>query len=342
MPEADPPQPAVLIRRQGRAGRITLNRAARLNALTRAMCLAILAALDAWRADPAVALVIFDAAGDRAFSAGGDVVAVVKAARAGDFALGRDFFRDEYRMNAQIALYPKPVLAFMQGYTMGGGIGIGGHARHRILGETTQMAMPETRIGLVPDVGASALLARAPGRMGYYLGLTGARMTPGDAVFCGFADRFLAQADWPALVARLAESGDPALLPQGRAPGSDLAGHGAQIDRIFARPDLAAIRAAVAQETGPIADATRAALAQHDPLAMAATLQLIAAAQAAPGVPEALEREFRFTARAAEHGDFIEGVRARLIDRDDRPAWRHASATETDLAAAVAAMLAPI
>ncbi|PTX50599.1 enoyl-CoA hydratase [Gemmobacter caeni] len=342
MPVPDPFQPAVLIRREGRAGRITLNRPARLNALTREMCLAILAALDAWRADPAVALVIFDAAGDRAFSAGGDVVAVVRAAQAGDFTFGRDFFSDEYRMNALIALYPKPIIAFMQGYTMGGGIGIGGHASHRILGETTQMAMPETRIGLVPDVGASALLARSPGRTGLYLGLTGARMTPGDAIYCGFADLLLPQADWPGLIEWLAESGDPAVLPKGRAPDSDLAGARPQIDRIFARPGLRAISAAAAQETGPIPEAIRTALAHHDPLAMAATLQLIAAAETTHSVPEALEREFRFTARAAESGDFIEGVRAMLIDRDDRPAWRQAGATDSALSGAVAAMLAPL
>lgn len=342
MLEADQTEPDVLIRREGRAGRITLNRAPRLNALTRGMCLAILEALEAWQDDADAALVIIDAKGERAFSAGGDVVAVARAAMTGDHAFGRDFFRDEYRMNARIALYPKPVVAFMQGYTMGGGIGIGGHARHRIIGETTQMAMPETRIGLVPDVGASALLAQAPGQAGFYLGLTGARMTPGDAIWCRFADHYIPLDDWPALIRQLVQSGDAGLLPASDPPPSALAAQRDQIDRVFADPTLSAIRHAVAQETGLIADTTREALTRHDPLAMAATLELIRAARDRPGVPEALDREFRFTSRAAAHGSFTEGVRARLIARDDQPVWRYATAGEAALDAAVAAMLAPL
>ena len=176
------------IRTAGRAGRITFTRPKALNALTHAMARAIHDALDGWRDDPAVALVIIDAEGDRAFCAGGDIAAVYHAGRAGDHQVGRDFFRDEYRMNAAIADFPKPIVAFMQGFVMGGGVGVGGHASHRIVGDTTRIAMPESGIGLIPDVGGTWLLGRAPGRIGEYLAMTGGRMTAGDAIHAGFAD----------------------------------------------------------------------------------------------------------------------------------------------------------
>ncbi|MDP3860189.1 MAG: enoyl-CoA hydratase/isomerase family protein, partial [Phaeovulum sp.] len=186
----------IVTRIEGRAGRITFARPAALNALSHPMALAIEAALDAWRHEPAVALVLIDAEGERAFCAGGDIAAMYHACKAGEFATSRAFWRDEYRMNAKIAEYPKPVVAFMQGFVMGGGVGVGGHARLRIVGETTQMAMPESGIGLIPDVGGSLLLSRAPGRLGEYLGLTGARMRAADAILAGFADIFLPEEGW--------------------------------------------------------------------------------------------------------------------------------------------------
>lgn len=164
------------IRKTGRAGRITFTREKTLNALSRNMAQAIHAALQDWRDDPDVALVVIDAEGERAFCAGGDIAAVWRAAIAGDHSVGRRFFADEYRMNAAIADFPKPIVAFMQGFVMGGGVGVGGHASHRIVGDSTQIAMPEAGIGLIPDVGGSWLLSRAPGRIGEYLALTGARI----------------------------------------------------------------------------------------------------------------------------------------------------------------------
>jgi hypothetical protein len=155
----------VLIRTEGRAGRITLNRPKALNALTPAMCRAIDAALIAWRDDPAVALVLIDAEGERAFCAGGDIAEVYRTGIAGDYAMPRDFWRDEYRMNARIDEYPKPVVSFLQGFTMGGGVGLGCHASHRIVGESSRIAMPECTIGLAPDVGGSFILARANGAL---------------------------------------------------------------------------------------------------------------------------------------------------------------------------------
>ena len=211
------------IRKTGRAGRITFTRPKALNALSHPMALAIQDALDGWRNDPDVALVIIDAEGDRAFCAGGDIAAVYHAGRAGVHKVGREFFRDEYRMNATIADYPKPIVAFMQGFVMGGGVGVGGHASHRVVGDTTRIAMPESGIGLIPDVGGTWLLSRAPGRIGEYLALTGARMGPGDALHAGFADLYIPEAKWPALIDELQRTGDTGCLTGHPAPASALA-----------------------------------------------------------------------------------------------------------------------
>lgn len=144
----------ISIRVEGRAGRITLTRPKALNALSYDMCRALDAALVAWAGDPAVALVLVDAEGDRAFCAGGDIAELYAEGLRGNFDYGRDFWRDEYRMNARIGAYPKPVVSLVQGFCMGGGVGVACHASHRIVGETAQVAMPECAIGLVPDVGA--------------------------------------------------------------------------------------------------------------------------------------------------------------------------------------------
>ncbi len=327
----------IRIRTQGRAGRITFTRPKALNALTYDMLRAIEAALDAWRGDRAVALVLFDAEGDKAFCAGGDIAELYKAGRAGDFGFGRQFWRDEYRLNAKIAEYPKPTVALMQGFTMGGGVGIGCHCAHRVVGATSRIAMPECGIGLVPDVGGSLILAKAPGRLGEYLGLTGARMVAPDAILAGFADHYLPEDRWPDLAALLAETGDAshasraALKPAPSSLPLDA------IDAAFGAGDLAAIHAALGQ--GDFAGA-RAALERNSPLSMACTLQLIARVRARPAIREALMQEYRFTWRASDRGDFLEGIRAAIIDKDRAPRWKHRldSVTPDD----AAAMLAPL
>ncbi|WP_347918441.1 enoyl-CoA hydratase/isomerase family protein [Paracoccus marcusii] len=319
------------IRTAGRAGRITFTRPNALNALTHAMARAIHDALDGWRDDPAVALVIIDAEGDRAFCAGGDIAAVYHAGRAGDHQVGRDFFHDEYRMNAAIADFPKPIVAFMQGFVMGGGVGVGGHASHRIVGDTTRIAMPESGIGLIPDVGGTWLLGRAPGRIGEYLAMTGGRMTAGDAIHAGFADMYIPEADWPGLIAMLEDSGDVTGLRGHPAPAATL-------DRrdlsAFGGRTLADITAAL-QEAGD--DESLEALRRNSPLSMAAGLAMVRAARGDDCMQQSLSREYRFTARATAESDFLEGVRAQIIDKDRKPVWRRDASDDT-----LRAMLAPL
>ena len=333
------------IRVTGRAGRITFTRPKALNALSYEMCRALDAALRAWREDDRVALVVIDAEGDRAFCAGGDIAELYRTGREGNFAYGRDFWRDEYRMNARIAEYPKPIVAFMQGFAMGGGVGVGCHARHRVVDESTRIAMPECGIGLVPDVGGTLLLARAPGRLGEYLGLTGARMGPGDAIHAGFADHCIPRAQWPDLIARLETGADPAELLAGQAvpaPEGPLAAAQAGIDRDFAAGDLAAIRAALAGSDSALAPEALAALDRASPLSLTCTLDILARLRAlpAPSIRDALELEFRFTWRSMESGDFLEGIRAQIIDKDRDPHWQHATGPVPD--AAARHMLAPL
>ena len=236
----------VLIRKEQRAGRMTLNRPAALNALTWEMALAIEKALDAWASDGDVHVVVIDSAGEKAFCAGGDIAELYQKGRAGDYDYGRRFWSDEYRLNAKIHSYKKPFVAIMDGIAMGGGVGVSAHGTHRIVTERSVVAMPETGIGLIPDVGGTFLLSRAPGHCGEYLNMTSARMSPGDAIFAGFADLYLPSSQKAAAIAALCETGDPlaagALCKE--PPSSDLKTHLAEINELFAGADaLATVKA---------------------------------------------------------------------------------------------------
>ncbi len=331
------------IRREGRAGRITLTRPKSLNALSWEMCLEIEAALDAWRDDDAVALVLIDAEGDKAFCAGGDVQRLYETGRADDFAFGRRFWADEYRLNAKIADHPKPYVALMQGFVMGGGVGIACHGSHRIVCDSTRIAMPECSIGLVPDVGGSLLLARAPGLLGEYLGTTGTRMGTGDAIHCGFADAYVPQKAWGKMTAELIETGDVDLIAQyaASAPEAELRSHALRIGAHFGSPDLRAIIASLQGADDGFARDTRAAMQRNSPLSMACTIEMIRTLRdEGAGIRRALELEYRFTYRSMQQGDFLEGIRAAIIDKDRTPAWQHDPGSLPD--AAVSAMLAPL
>ena len=331
------------IRIEGRAGRITLTREKALNALSYDMCLAIDAALRDWAKDDNVALVVFDAAGDKAFCAGGDIAELYETGTKGDFSYGRTFWRDEYRMNARIFEYPKPVVSFLQGFTMGGGVGIGCHGTHRVVGNSSQLSMPECGIGLVPDVGGSLLLSLAPGRLGEYLGTTGHRMTAGDAVYAGFADLYIPEDHWPALIATLAETGDVAALEAAaqQAPDSALKAMQADIDAIFAGETAADILTALKSRDDEFAAGCLKALSRGSPLSFATTVEMIHRLRATTTtMRSALDLEYRFTYRAMEKGDLLEGVRALIIDKDKSPKWQYADGTVP--AVAVSQMLQPL
>lgn len=334
---------SISIRKTGRAGRITLQREKALNAVTWEMIRAISTVLPIWAKDTSVDLVVIDAEGDRAFSAGGDLAEIYAALLAEDFETPRRFWREEYQMNAMLFHFPKPVVSFMHGYTMGGGVGVGCHASLRVVGDTSRIAMPECSIGLVPDIGGSYLLAHAPGHVGEYLGTTAARMGPGDAIFAGFADTYIPEAEWPKLISMLERKGAITVLHEAtqQPPESALEAHQHDIDRFFAGAKFRNILTSLGTAEGDWPRATKKALAPNAPLAMAAAVELIHRARAFHTVEPALAQEYRFVHRIVAQGDFREGIRAAIIDKDKTPKWTHGT-LDGPSHDEVLAMLAPL
>ncbi|MEP3844846.1 MAG: 3-hydroxyisobutyryl-CoA hydrolase [Paracoccaceae bacterium] len=319
----------ISIRKEGHAGRITLQRPDALNAVTHEMCLAIEQAFDAWREDDEVALILLDAEGERAFCAGGDIAKLYETGRAGDFGYGQTFWADEYRLNAKIFTYPKPVVSFLQGFTMGGGVGIGCHGTHRIVGDSSKISMPECGIGLVPDVGGTLMLALAPGRLGEYLGLTGARMNAGDAIHIGFADHYIPETDWETVKATLTETGtvDASLdqWSQKPVPGP-IANAQNGIDALFKGLTLHDMLIDLRMSDSDFAKNSLEQMRRNAPLSMACTVDIIRRLknlEKTLSIEKALDLEYRFTFRAMEKGDFLEGIRAQIIDKDRNPQWQY-------------------
>ncbi|CAD0185767.1 3-hydroxyisobutyrate dehydrogenase [Ruegeria sp. THAF57] len=331
------------IRTEGRAGRITLTRPQALNALSYDMCMAIDTAMRNWREDDTVDLVILDAVGEKAFCAGGDIAELYETGTKGDFDYGRTFWRDEYQLNALIFEYPKPVVSFLQGFTMGGGVGVGCHGSHRIVCESSQIALPECGIGLIPDVGSSLMLALAPGRLGEYLGTTGYRMGPGDAIYAGFADTFIPSSQWPDIIQLLEASGDVEHLANHAQtpPDSSLTIAQAEIDTGFGGEVLADILNTLHHSEDEFSANALKMMKRSSPLSMACTIEMLHRLRSSNlSIRKALEHEYRFTFRAMESGDFLEGIRAQIIDKDRNPCWRHKD--QTVPAVEVSNMLRPL
>lgn len=331
----------ISIRKEGRAGRITLQRPDALNALTYQMVGAIETALDDWR-DADIDLVMFDADGERAFCSGGDIADMYASAGRGDLEYGRQFWRDEYRLNAKIFEYPKPIVSFLQGFTMGGGVGVGCHGSHRIVGESSQIAMPECGIGLVPDVGGSLMLTLAEGRLGEYLGTTGFRMGPADAIEAGFADYFLPQSDWSAVKSALTRGEIDAIETTAQTPPTGkLPAQRDKIEEHFAGETLCDIYRSLLNDDSAFSAETRKAIERNAPLAMGCCIQIVRRLRSVSSIHQALDQEYRYTFRAVEQGDFIEGIRAAIIDKDRNPKWAHVDPLELSNSA-VTNMLLPL
>ncbi len=322
-------EPDVIVRREGAAGVIRLNRPKALNAMTLEMSLAIDAALDQFETDPAVALVLLEGAGDRGLCAGGDIRGLYESSRAGG-DLGKIFWRQEYIMNARIAKFPKPYVAVMDGLVMGGGVGLSAHSSHRVVTERTKLAMPEVGLGFFPDVGGTWLLSRSPGEIGTYFGLTGQTMNGPDAIYAGFADAVVPSGKLAALREALTKvrAGAPAAdvksLIDGFATGETsgpVAALRPQIDRWFAHDRMQDIVAALHADGSELAQSTLKTLNEKSPRGMVVTLKLLRLARASSSLEQCLVREYRAALEVFASDDFREGVRAAVIDKDRNPRW---------------------
>jgi enoyl-CoA hydratase len=319
----------LIVRREGAAGVIVLNRRKALNALTLEMTRGIVAALDAFAADPAVSLILLEGAGERGLCAGGDIRGLYESARAGG-DLGKIFWREEYILNARIAAYPKPYVAFMDGIVMGGGVGLSAHGSHRVVTDRTRLGMPEVGVGFFPDVGGTWLLSRARGELGAYFGLTGTAMTGADAVYAGFADAVVGTAQWPALREALTRAPGKASAADVRAiidrfatrnAVAPIAAHQAQIDALFGYDSIEWITAALAHETSAWARETLQTLTANSPTGLKLTLKLLRLARASTSLEQCLAREYRAALEIFVNHDFPEGIRAAVIDKDRKPHW---------------------
>ena len=312
---------SLIVGRDGRAGRILLNRPKALNALDLPMVRALTATLLAWRDDPHVQVVVIEGAGDRAFCAGGDILSLRENAMAGRHEAVEAFFSEEYELNKLIASYPKPYVALIDGVCMGGGIGVSIYGPYRVASEHAMFAMPETAIGFFPDIGGSFFLPRLPGQVGAYLGLTGARVRGADAVRAGFATHFVPRARIASLSAALAEDGAGALGAFAETlPDGTLAGERAAIDRCFAGDSVPAILRRLEAEGSEWAAGALKHLRQVSPSACVWSLRALRLG-AERDLTACLAMELRMTRTITNHPDFIEGVRAMLVDKDRAPKW---------------------
>lgn len=334
----------ILVGQRGRLGRITLNRPKAINALTLTMVRAIDAQLSTWESDDTVGSIVIDGAGDRGLCAGGDITALYRAAtesrtaaevRPGEFGpvpeFAATFWREEYRLNERISRFPKPIIAVMSGLVMGGGVGISAHASIRLATETAAIGTPEVGIGFAPDVGASYLLPRAPGELGTHVALSTIRLGPADALLCGLADHFVPSERLPELISQLA-AGDAGEVLASYRPPSVPAGqldeqrgwidacYGADsvteiLSRLRARPEPAAVKAAERIE-------------RNSPTALAVALRSMRLGASSPSLGACLDHEYRISCRFAAGAEFVEGIRAAVIDKDRRPQWNPGTLAE--------------
>lgn len=309
----------------GRIGHLSLNRPKALHALTLPMVRAMNTALLAWRDDPAVGAVVIDHAEGRGFCAGGDIAFLRDSALNDGGESGRRFFYEEYQLNHLILTYPKPVIAFMDGITMGGGVGISGPATYRIATEATRLAMPETGIGLFPDVGGGWYLSRLAGRLGQYLALTGARLDGADCLWAGLATHYLPSAALTEAKQALIADPDAAAAIMHRLsvvpPPAKIATQSADIDRLFASDRYEDVLTALTADGGEWATATLAMLRTKSPQTCKVALRQLRDSLHCEDFAANMAMEYRIGSRVLVRPDFAEGVRAVIIDKDHAPKW---------------------
>ncbi|MFJ2439362.1 MULTISPECIES: enoyl-CoA hydratase/isomerase family protein [unclassified Streptomyces] len=312
----------VLLREAGGTAHIILNRPRALNALTHPMVRAIGAALTAWEQDPDITAVVISGAGERGLCAGGDIRMIHDDARSGGGA-SPAFWRDEYRLNARIARYPKPYVALMDGIVMGGGVGVSAHGAVRIVTERSAVAMPETGIGLVPDVGGTFLLSRAPGELGTHLALTGRTVGAADALLCGLADHFVPSRRLPDLRAAngAAELRETVQTYATTAPEGRLAADREWIDACYAADTVEEILDRLRATGHPAAQDTAETLLTRSPTVLKATLDAVRRARRTATLEQVLDQEYRASCAALTFPDLVEGIRAQVIDKDRDPRW---------------------
>jgi enoyl-CoA hydratase len=314
----------VIVRVEGKVGRLTLNRPQALHALTTNMCREMIAALTAWREDPAVELVLIDHTGERGFCAGGDIRTLAESAR-GDGLANHEFFFTEYRLDHRLFHYPKPTVAVMDGVVMGGGVGISRPCRFRVGTERTTFAMPETGIGLFPDVGGSWHLSRMPDHIGVWLALTGARLKAADCELVGVITDYVESADLAELKAAIVK--DPAAVEtllteiEAEAGRPAIAEHQDEIARGFAGGSVEAIVAALAGSDSDWAQEQARIIATKSPLSSKVALRQLQEGARMQSFDEVMAMEYRIAHRLAVSHDFLEGVRAVILDKDNAPKW---------------------
>lgn len=341
----------VIISQEGQVGRITLNRPDALHALNLEMCERVLGALEAWRGNGSVLVVLVDhAEGSRGFCAGGDIRMLAESG-AGDAREARAFFRAEYTMNAAIKAFPKPYVAILDGVTMGGGVGLSVHGSHRVATERTLFAMPETGIGLFPDVGGGWFLPRLQGQLGTWLALTGARLKGADVQAARVATHFIPselvgnlkrqfiEADY---AAGASEMVGEILTQAGHAPPiASFAAHMDTITTCFGHDRAEAIEAALAASDDPWAQDQLSILQTKSPETVKTALRQLREGARCETFAENMAMEFRIGWRKVQSADFAEGVRAVIVDKDNQPAWQHGSIADVP-DSMIAAYFAPL
>ena len=317
----------IIARKRGAIGHITLNRPEALNALTKEMCVGITLALQSYAADPTIGAVVIDGAGERAFCAGGDVILLHDSGKAGD-SRAEKFWRTEYALNEYISRYPKPYITLIDGFVMGGGVGLSVHGRLRVAGDTTRFAMPETGIGYFPDVGGTYFLPRLGNAIGNWLGLTGANMGPGQSYEVGVANAYVPTARQADLIAALGKA---------KLDGSDSAVANVMKDFVRRPPEGEALPSAIScfdetsvpsilralDDNGSEWAAKQAkSMRRKSPLALSVTLEAMRRG-AKLKFRDAMSRELDYSLGFLKTQDFYEGIRSQLIDKDRNPKWSH-------------------